>query len=219
MVPAPTGWMGTSNVIRVLVGLALLATCSGCALTKADIEVPYVPGAPAAPVAGASGAPVDVRTTDGRTTNRDRVGVKKNGYGMEMASIVATNDLPATVTGAFKTELAARGFGFGTGGADVQVALVRFYNDFKTGFFSGDAAATVAFNVKVVGRDGGTIFGKYYEGNGTEPTLNYASGDNASAALTKALTAAVASAINDPDFIAAVIKAGGLGAGPAAVRS
>lgn len=206
-------------MIRVFLGLALLATCSGCALTKAEIDVPYAQGAPAAPVAGASGASVDVQTTDGRTTNRDRVGVKKNGYGMEMAPIVAKNDLPATVTDAFKTELTARGFRMGTGGADVQVTLVRFYNDFKAGFFSGDAVATVAFDVKLLGRNGGTVFSKYYEGNGIEPNIQLADGNNAKAALTKALTAAVASAVNDPDFITAVIKAGGSGAGPVATGS
>jgi uncharacterized lipoprotein YajG len=173
----------------------------------------------ATPISGASGTSVEVQTTDARTINRDRVGVKKNGYGMEMASIVATNDLPMTVTDAFTTELKARGLHIGAGGADVEVALVRFYNDFKSGFFSGDAAATVAFNVKVLGRNGGTVFAKYYEGNGIEPNILTAGGDNAQAALTKALTAAVASAVNDPDFVAAVIKAGGSGAGLAALGS
>ena len=201
-----------TGMIRVLMSLALLAVCSGCALTTAEIDVPYVAAAPATQVAGAAGATVDVQTTDGRTTYRDRVGVKKNGYGMEMASIVAKNNLTATLTGAFETELTSRGFRVGAGGADVRVTLVRFYNDFKPGFFSGDAAATVAFDVKVQGRGGGMVFSKYYEGNGIEPNVQFAGGDNAKAALTKAFTAAVTSAVNDPEFIGAVGKAGGSGA-------
>jgi hypothetical protein len=80
---------------------ALTLICGGCALTTAKIDVAYQPLAQAVPVQGASAVKVHVSVIDGRTTsrttNRDRVSVKKNGYGMEMASIVATNNIPDTV--------------------------------------------------------------------------------------------------------------------------
>jgi uncharacterized lipoprotein YajG len=198
--------------MRTLASLALLVACSGCALTKAEITVPYVPAASAAPLPGVSGATTSVETTDGRTAYRDRIGVKKNGYGMEMAAIVSQNDLPTSVTDAFRQELAARGFHIAPGGADVQIELVHFFNDFKLGLFAGDAVANVAFNVKVIGRDGKISFSEYYEGNGTEPNIMVSGGDNAQAALIKAFTAAVASAVNDPAFTAAIVAAAG-GAG------
>jgi uncharacterized lipoprotein len=199
--------------MRSVLGLVCAALlCSGCALTTATIDVPYQQAAaPAAPAAGAAGTSVSVAATDSRTTYRDRVSTKKNGYGMEMAAIVPSNDLPATVRDAFSQELTARGFKLGQGGAAMTIELVRFYNDFKTGFFSGDAVATVAFNVKITGPGGASVFSKYYEGSGTEPNIQLAGGSNARAALIKAFQTSVASAVNDPDLIHALVATGSHG--------
>ena len=117
-----------------------------------QVDIPYQPAAAA--VQGASGVRVDVAATDSRTTYRDRVSSKKNGYGMEMAAIVAKADVPASVAEAFRRELTARGFVMAPGGGTVQIELIRFYNDFKSGFWSGEAVANVAFNVKVAGANG-----------------------------------------------------------------
>jgi len=51
-------------------------------------------------VAGADKAKVSVQSVDARTVHegrmvrKDIVGVKKNGYGMELAGVFATNDIP-----------------------------------------------------------------------------------------------------------------------------
>ncbi len=189
--------------------LAALLLCNGCALVTATIDIPYEPVAKAAPVSGASSSTVSVNTTDGRTTYRDRVGTKKNGYGMEMAAIVPAVSPPESLTKAFTQELTARGFQIGQGGAAIQIELVRFYNDYKVGFFSADAVANMSFNVKIVGTDGKSVFSKFYQGEGTEPNNQFVGGDNARLALIKAFSAAVNSAMSDPDFIQAVIAAGG----------
>lgn len=131
----------------------LLLPCSGCALMTSKIDVRYQPANVASVVPGASNARVSVTATDSRATYRDRVGTKKNGYGMEMAAIVPNTDPATSVQAAFTQELAARGFRVGQGGAAVQIQIVLFYNDFKPGFFSGDSVATVAFNISVVSAD------------------------------------------------------------------
>jgi uncharacterized lipoprotein YajG len=203
---------------KILGALILVSLCSGCALTTAQIDVPYEPmSRSTASIAGVGDVFVTVATTDGRMTYRDRVSSKKNGYGMEMAAIVSSNDLPASVSDAFKQELSARGFKIGPHGAAVQVELVRFYNDFKTGFFSGDAVANVGFNVSVLSPGASLAFTKYYEGTGTEPNIQVAGGDNARAALIKAFTASVNRAVSDPDFINAMLAAGGQGPKPIAM--
>lgn len=189
--------------------VAILLACSGCALTTAAIDIPYQSTVAATPVPGASATTLDVNTADTRGSYRDRVSTKKNGYGMEMAAIVSSSDLPTKVTEAFRQELSARGFRIGPDGATVHVDLVRFYNDFKNGIFSGDAVANVAFNVKVSAPNGTTAFSKYYEGSGTEPNIQIAGGDNARAALIKAFSGSVNSVMSDPDFIRAVVAAGG----------
>jgi uncharacterized lipoprotein YajG len=204
--------------IRAATGFGLALLVSGCALITDRVDIPYqtatitpvsVPGAPDVLVA--------VSTTDARTTYRDRVSTKKNGYGMEMAAIVPANDLSTTINDAFRQELYVRGFKLAPQGVSVQVQLVRFYNDFKNGFFSGDAVASVAFNVKVSSPTAGVAFAKYYEGTGTEPDIQIAGADNARAALMKAFTASVNSAVNDPDFIHAILAAGGQASRPMAM--
>lgn len=165
-------------------------------------------GQPVAVILGAADSTVQVTTTDARTTYRDRVSTKKNGYGIELAAVAPSNDLAMTVTDAFQQELAARGFRIAPGGTTVRVQIVRFYNDFKNGFFSGDAVATVAFNVQVASPRTSLSFSKYYEGTGTEANILIGGGDNARAALIKAFRAGVNSALADDDFIRALVAAG-----------
>ena len=193
------------NIFALIVTAFL---CSGCALVTSKINIPYKPLAAATPVAGASAVTVSVSATDARTDNRDRVGVKKNGYGMNMAAIVASNNIPNTVRDAFKQELAARGFRIGPSGIPLQIQVVQFYNSFKLGFFAGKAVANVAFNVQMAEPNGSMTFSKYYAGTGVEPGIQIAGGDNARTALIKAFQAAVASTMNDPAFIKALLASG-----------
>jgi uncharacterized lipoprotein YajG len=195
--------------VRIILSLLSVAVlCSGCALTSASIDIPYQPLAQAAPVQSAAAATVFITATDERTTNRDRVGVKKNGYGMEMAAITASSDIPGSVVAAFSQELSARGFKLGKGGASLKIEVVQFYNDFKIGFLSGDADSTVAFNIKITAPNGTIAFSKYYSGAGVNPNIQLAGGSEARDALIKAFQTAVASAVDDPDFIATLVKAG-----------
>lgn len=196
--------------LRQLALAAILAsTCSACALSTDKIDVPYQSAnATPAKLPGAEAATLAVATTDARTTYRDRVSSKKNGYGMEMAAIVNSNDLSETMTSAFSQELTARGFKTGEGGGKINVELEHFYNDFKMGMFSAQAVATVSYNVKVSNAASALIFSKVYEGNGTEPNIMLANGDNARAALIKAFTAGLNATFNDPDFLKAALSAG-----------
>jgi len=127
---------------------------------------------------------------------------------VECAPILSSNDIPTTVAGAFTQELAARGFKIGANGVSLKVEVVQFYNDFKPGLFSGDAVSNVAFNTEIVAPDGSIAFSKYYQGSGNNPNIQLAGGSEARPALIKAFQSAVASAVNDPDFIHGLIAAG-----------
>ena len=187
--------------------IALAAMTTGCALTTEKIDVPYQSTGPATPIAGAAADTVAVAATDGRTTYRDRVSTKKNGYGMEMAPIVASNDIAQSVAAAIQQELAAEGYKIGPGHARLEIEVVKFYNDFKPGFFSGDAVADVALNVKVVAANGDLIYAKFYDGGGTEPNIMMYGGDNARAALVKAFGNTIHSVVSDPALQQALQKA------------
>lgn len=195
--------------MRFLKLLPLLAACamtSACALTVDKIDVPYVSQGNISVVPGAqAAAPFEVQSQDGRTVYRDRVSVKKNGYGMEMANIVASNDIPQTVADAVRQELGSLGFRYGPGGSKVTVTVTRFYNDFKMGFFAGDAVAEVNLNVQVAAADGTVVYARHYEGGAIEPNIQLALGTNARAALIAGLRNAVASVYNDVQLQRALV--------------
>jgi uncharacterized lipoprotein YajG len=188
-----------------LFAVAFLA--SACALTTDGIDVPYQTLGTATPVAGASMASVSVVAHDGRTVYQDRVSTKKNGYGMEMAPILANNDIPQTVGMTVEQELKAQGFQIGPGHAVLSVDVIRIYNDFKIGFFSGDAIADVEIHVTVRDPANSIVFVADYEGAGNEADVLMASGSNARAALIKAFQNTLNTLVSDHGLQAAILAA------------
>jgi uncharacterized lipoprotein len=59
---------------------------------------------------------LSLASSDKRKQFTDRVGTKRNGYGMEMARIVSTNDVPGIVRDAVEQEFKTQGFVVGPGG-------------------------------------------------------------------------------------------------------
>lgn len=189
--------------------IMVAVTMSACALTEDTVNLQYRAMSPVAPVAGAGSAAINVVVADARTQHQDRVSVKKNGYGMEMAAIRSDRDVASVVKEAIETELKARGFRVGEGTAQAKVDLLTFYNDFKIGFFTGDAVADVTFNVQVVGAGGAILYSKPISSTGKAPDILLANGTNAKTALENGLQTAVANLMVDQDFINAVLKSGG----------
>lgn len=189
-----------------LIVFCAVALLSGCAMTVDKIDVPYQGRGNITVVEGAQNIVVEVKEFDKRTVFKDRVGAKKNGYGMEMASIEAVNDVAKTFAQAVAFEFEQLGFKIGQGGKLVKVELIRFYNDFKMGFFAGDAVADGLINVHVVDKSGVNLFTRSYEGGGMEQNIQLASGENARAALMKAMTDIVGKVAQDKELHQALMK-------------
>jgi len=109
-------------------------THSRCALTTDHIQLSYNQQQGVVPVPGASNVTVSVQVK-GQRQDKNKVSSKKNGFGMEMVPILATEDVVITVRRAIEQELRSRGFQFSADAALVHIAadLARFYNDHKTG--------------------------------------------------------------------------------------
>ncbi|GAB6127226.1 YajG family lipoprotein [Humidesulfovibrio idahonensis] len=193
---------------KVLLLLSALLMLSGCAVTVDKIDVPYQGKPNITVVDGAEKVFLSVKEEDKRTVYKDRVGVKKNGYGMEMAAIVPTNDVPKTFADAISSELESVGFKMGPNGKTVKVELVRFYNDFKIGFFAGDSVADGLINVQVMNQKGEVLYSHSYEGGGIEQNIQLATGSNARAALIKAMSDIVSKVVQDKNLQAALLKEG-----------
>lgn len=193
-------------MLRLVVAAVAAASVSACALSEDKVAVDYVPIEVAAQVQGANSVTVSIAGADSRAQYRDRISTKKNGYGMEMARIVATNDVVDLVRGAVEREFKAQGFAIGEGGLAVSVELQNFYNNFKVGVFSGIAAAEVAFALKVRNAKGDLLYSRFYDETGTVEGIMLASGTNAKEALEKALAAALRKVVADQGLQQALLS-------------
>ena len=95
--------MKTSPRRLPVIGIGFLAVTllSGCALTKDYVSLSYVPQANVAKIDGADAVTVSLDVKDVRTI-QDKVSAKKNGFGMEMAAIIAKEDVARTVKSAIE---------------------------------------------------------------------------------------------------------------------
>lgn len=99
-----------------------------------------------------------------------------------------------------------RGFIVNGGDIIVNIELIKFFNDFKSGFFAGDASAEVLMGSQVKLSNGNIIYNKIITGNYVEQNIQLATGNNAKLALEGALKDAVSKLVNDSDFIMALME-------------
>lgn len=199
--PGDTMW-------RILACIGLLAVLGACALTPDQINLQYQSTAQTAVVPEASGIVVQVTAAEGRHADLGKVSAKKNAYGMEMAPITTDQSLPELVKSAVEQELRREGFQIGTGPVLVQLELEKFYNDFKSGFWGGDAVAEITVMAQVKSADGRILYARSVTGTGEEKDIMLAVGENAKAALDRALSACVARLVGDRNFTQAILTAG-----------
>lgn len=180
----------------------------GCALTTDRISLEYQPMSGIQALPSAEGITVLVHVNDLRT-DKTRVSCKKNGFGMEMAPIVAEEDPALTIRRALETELKARGFRVGPDALVlIHSDVTRFWNDHKTGFFAGDSVADLNMTVVVKDKSGEKVlFTKQINAQGQESNIQIQGGNNAKLALDKALVAGIRQLFEDPHFLEAILKA------------
>ncbi len=186
------------SILRTIVALAVAWLTVGCALTEDKVPIDYVSQVAApAPTPGAEDVLVTLNAQDRRVQLADRVSTKKNGYGMEMARIVSTNNVVDLVRTSVEREFTAQGFRVGSGGVPVTIELQNFYNNFEVGLVTGTASADVSFGLRVRDAAGAQLYARNYSGSGRIDDVMLMSGDNAKAALQKALSAAVKQVADD----------------------
>lgn len=192
---------------RILVIACVVVTSlSGCALTTDRIELQYNQQQGVSQISGANNVSINVQVTDQRQ-DKSKVSSKKNGFGMEMAPILASEDVAITVSRAIEQELRARGFQLGSDAALVQIVadLTRFYNDHKTGFFAGDAVADLNMSVTVKSKKGDLLYTRQVIAQGIEPNTQLMSGENARLALNRVLENGMNSLFEDQAFLSALV--------------
>lgn len=189
--------MNTTRILRTAALSMIAAALSSCALTKDTVSLSYTPQAGAPLVPGASGTSVKVSVNDDRA-DQSKISVKKNGFGMEMAPIVSSRRVADVFKTAVEAELQNRGFRLGEG-KTLSVTVDRFYNDFKTGFWSGEGVGELEMQVSV---------GSYRRPIKTSyrHAVQLAGGENVKQSLEGAMQEALTKLFADSAFIAALLK-------------
>lgn len=197
--------------IFAVVCCVAISSFSGCALTTDRIELKYNQQQGVSQIHGASNISVNVQVADQRQ-DKGKVSNKKNGFGMEMAPIFATEDVVVTVRRAIEQELQARGFQLSSDAALVRIAadLTRFYNDHKMGFFAGDAVADLNMSITVKSQKGEQLYSRQIVAQGIEPNTQLSSGENARLALNRALENGMKYLFEDQTFLSALVASSAL---------
>jgi uncharacterized lipoprotein YajG len=192
----------------MLSSIASVIALQGCALTIDRVNLNYKKMDNVAKINEANDVSVSVVVNDSRA-NKTKVSSKKNGFGMEMAPIVANEDIAVTIKKAFEAEITSRGFTVANKEALVNIIadVSRFYNDHKIGFFSGDAVADLHMAVAVKNKVGANLYSKQINCQGVEKNTQLNSGNNAKLALENALQNGMKILFEDKEFISALIKA------------
>ena len=192
--------------ILAITAYIVVSSLTGCALTTDRIELQYKQQQGVTQIPGANNISVAVNISDLRQ-DKSKVSNKKNGYGMEMAPILATEDVTVTIQRAIEQELRARGFQLDADAARVQIAadLARFYSNHKMGFFAGDAIADLNMSVTVKSKKGDQLYSRQVVVQGIEPNTQIASGENARLALNRALENGMKTLFEDQAFLAALV--------------
>ena len=79
------------TISRYIALMMMPCLLTSCALTRDYVDIQYKPTSTPETVAGAENVEVAVNVKDVRV--KQNIGCKINGYGMEMANIVANNDV------------------------------------------------------------------------------------------------------------------------------
>jgi len=184
----------------------ILLFLSGCAVMEDQIDINYVGRGNIEVVDGADKVNLTVTKADRRSVYKDRVGVKLNGYGMEMAKITSKKDVSEIFSKAVTFELENLGFNIASGGKTVKVELVRFYNDFKIGWWAGDAVGDGLIQILVTSNDNKILFSRTYEGGFIHKNIQLATGGNAKIALEGTLTDLIAKIAGDKELHDALLQ-------------
>ncbi len=156
--------------MKILATAALLGWTAGCAVMDSTIAINHDDPAVGARLA----SPRRFSLAAARSMRGDesaREGVKKNGFGMEGASILTDPKPDQIVSRALTVELRAAGFEIASGApASIVVEIHQFFAEPEVGLFAGDVYAVVDATVTVA-LDGERTFKRRFTGIGKSTTL------------------------------------------------
>jgi len=179
---------------------------TGCVTTSESGKLNYQAIEQTKPIMGAEKVKFSIRMRDKRPSKFE-IAAKKNALNMAMARIMIEEDASKTVKSAIEKEFERVGFVKTSGAVVVEVELKTFYADFKQGFLTWRAEASVDMIVRVIDASGKTLVEKSIEGKHTKPKCAICSAPSALEALEGALAKAVSRVSSNEAVINALFSA------------
>jgi uncharacterized lipoprotein YajG len=142
--------------MKSLICCAALACASlavtGCAFTRADLNVNYPESAAKqGPLSSIAPLSVQVDTFSDARPDRDRIGYKRNGFGMQTADIVTTQPVPLIIRDAIAVELKKNGHLTQADHAAAITGVIRtFWFDIQVNFWTIEFMGTIGLDLAVV---------------------------------------------------------------------
>jgi uncharacterized lipoprotein YajG len=192
---------------RLTVAVAVAAFAAGCAIRASELPISYVPQQNVQAIKGADAVPVEVTVEDLEPDEYDSVWDRANPFSDKLVRF-QVKDPVDTVKGAAETELKARGFKIGSGGASVIIKIERFAArkliDGEWGF-TATGRGYLSMRVEVQPQTGKVPFSKNVGGEGTPTNESAFSGKPATHVLEESLADAFKRLFADPAFTAAIL--------------
>jgi hypothetical protein len=160
---------------RVLSTILLSLTLGGCAFTQANLNVGYDNAkAVKGPLSDIPPRQVTIGEFKDARPESDKIGYKRNGYGMKTADILTQKPVPQIVREAITAEFSKNGHETAGKAAEFVLAgnVTTFWFDLQINFWSVEFMGTVAMDFNVTdGRSGAPLLSRKYQGHFNEKSL------------------------------------------------
>lgn len=196
--------------VKKLLGILLFSVIvlSGCALTTAKLDLGYLPTSES-PLATIKPMNFALEIKDQRNPDeRDRVGDKKNSYGMVTAKVLSNKDVTTVLYEALENELKNNGHKVidtkETSDAVINLDLKRYWSECRIHFWDVEMIGTVNSHITILNpRNESILFSKPMNSTFRE-SRQIASGGAFKRVLDNALAEFIRSFSRDPSLLKAL---------------
>jgi hypothetical protein len=171
------------------------------------LPITYVPQQNVQAITGAGAVPVEVKVEDLEPDGYASGWDKANPFSDRILRF-QVKDAVDTVKSAAETELKARGFKIGSGGASVIIQIARFAAQSEPNGefgFSATGRGYLSMRVEVQPQTGKVLFSKNIGAEGTPTNESAFRGKPATHVLEESLADAFKGLFSDPEFTAAIL--------------
>ena len=161
--------------LTLLCFITLSISLGGCAFTQANLNVAYdETKASKGPLSSVTPRQLTIGEFKDVRPERDKIGYKRNGYGMKTADILTQKPVPEIIREAVTAEFSKNGHLTAAKTPDIMLGgeISTFWFDIQINFWSVEFMGTVAVDLNVINaQTGASLLARKYQGHFNEKSL------------------------------------------------